>query len=402
MSTAIIPRLRHDAVVRPFDDRGSQPRYVIAIDGHHFVVTPTVAAVLDETRQLQVGEDDFGALAARLHRRLGRSPPCSDLARLLNDHVPRSLLEAGETPHAASPIALRRLLLSPRLLHPALDRASRLFSARVAAPLLAIALMLETCLAAREWGLAAAIPPAESLVCAFALTILGAFCHELGHLAACRRFGGAHGGIGVGVYWFMPAFYAEVHGAWLLPRIQRAVIDVGGVYFQALFVAGMTALHLCFPSVALASAIAWSHLLMLHTLNPILKFDGYWLLCDLSGAHNLHRDVRNIAARLLWRQWPTRREAALLAAFALIATLYFTYVLNLLGGTLGSTAGELRQVILLQSLDARALTNIVIRAALLAMLVAMSVGLAFLLSRAGAAVLAGPQASSLAPNGRPA
>jgi putative peptide zinc metalloprotease protein len=402
MSTTTIPRLRRDAVVRPFDDRSSQQRYVIAVDGHHFVVTPTVAAVLDETRLLRVGEDDLDTLSARVHRRLGKRIPCGDLARLLNQYVPRTLVEAGEIPSAASPIKLRRVLLSPRALRTVLDRASHLFSMRAAVPLLAGALALECCLAVRQWGLSMAPPTTESLACAFALTIAGAFCHELGHLAACRRFGGSHGGIGAGVYWFMPAFYAEVHGAWLLPRRQRAVVDAGGVYFQALFVAGMTASHLLVPSIALATAIAWSHLLMLHTLNPILKFDGYWLLCDLSGAHNLHRDVRDIALRLLERRWPSKREAALLFAFAIVAALYFTYMLNLLGESLGAATSELQQAAQLHPLDARALATVAARGTLLALLVAMSLGLAALMARAGASVFAGKQDSGDSPKRWPA
>ncbi len=70
------------------------------------------------------------------------------------------------------------------------------------------------------------------IVCAATLTALGIIVHEIGHLTACSRYGAQHGGIGIGIYWCMPVFYAEVNGAWMLPRLQRAVVDVGGLYFQ--------------------------------------------------------------------------------------------------------------------------------------------------------------------------
>ena len=62
MNTSSVPRLRQEAIVRPFDDRRQMQRYIIAIDGCHFVVTPTVAAVLEETRNLRIGEGDLKSL----------------------------------------------------------------------------------------------------------------------------------------------------------------------------------------------------------------------------------------------------------------------------------------------------------------------------------------------------
>jgi len=135
------------------------------------------------------------------------------------------------------------------------------------------------------------------------LTVLGVLVHELGHLAACVRYHASHGGIGVGLYWCVPVFFAEVHGAWLLARQQRAVVDAGGLYLQSVYLALLGATYLVSEAPAVLAAIVCSHYLMLHTLNPVLKYDGYWLLSDLTGVHNLHQSVRRIAAgacRALW------------------------------------------------------------------------------------------------------
>ena len=185
------------------------------------------------------------------------------------------------------------------------------------------------------------------------------------------------------MYWCLPAFYAEVHGAWLLPRMQRAAVDAGGVYFQAIFVGVLGACQLAWPTPALLCAIALSQFLMLHTLNPILKFDGYWLLCDLAGVHNLHRTLRHIARRVVRRDWPNRGELALLAAFMSIAAAYFTYLLLILGRNLAVAAAGVHSAIASIDGSAPATLALICKGALLALVAALALGIALLLARAG-------------------
>jgi putative peptide zinc metalloprotease protein len=194
-----------------------------------------------------------------------------------------------------------------------------------------------------------AMASAETAV-AVALTMLGVLVHELGHLGACVRYNASHGGVGIGLYWCVPVFFAEVHGAWRLARRQRAAVDVGGIYLQGAYVLLLGALYLATSAPAVLSAIVCSHFLMLHTLNPVLKYDGYWLLSDLTGTPNLHRHVRRLARRV-WsavhlphsEPLPTRNELALLGGFTTAAAVYFAYVLGLLGHNLASAAARLAE-----------------------------------------------------------
>ena len=70
MNTLAIPRLRDEVIVRPFDDGGTRLRYVVAVDGHHFVVTSAIAALLDETRNLGTDDGALDTLAQRVSQRL--------------------------------------------------------------------------------------------------------------------------------------------------------------------------------------------------------------------------------------------------------------------------------------------------------------------------------------------
>ena len=186
-----------------------------------------------------------------------------------------------------------------------------------------------------------------------------------------------------------PAFYAEVHGAWMLPRKQRAAVDAGGVYLQFVFAGALGAFHLASPSPALLSAIVLTHLLMLHTLNPVLKFDGYWLLSDLAGIHNLHRRIRDTARSILHGPGtrPTRAALGVLAAFIAIALLYFTYLLAVLGHNLGLTAAGFLFAAATADQSTSALLAAFGHGALLAFMLAMAIGVAVLLARSVGSVL---------------
>ena len=383
MSANTLPRLRDDAIVRPFDDRGPHRRYVVALDGHHFVVTPVVAVVLDESRRLQVGECDLAALSARVAARLGRKIPCDRIEALLLHHAPRRFFAAADArPHDESPVKLRRLLIRGERLNPLLQLLGRLFDARAAIVACTLIALIGACLALQLWQHGAVPASTSDHLIGFALTLIGIFIHELGHLAACHRFGGHHGGIGIGAYWFLPAFYAEVHGAWLLPRLQRAAVDVGGIYLQACFIALLALLYLAQPMPALLVAIVWSQFLMLHTLNPVLKFDGYWLLCDLAGVHNLHRTLGQLAQRVLAGNLPDSAELRLLSVFTLLACAYFTYVFAMLGNGVGSTIAALQAAWLAADGSLSSLARLAGHATLLVFMTVAAAGLAVLVARA--------------------
>jgi putative peptide zinc metalloprotease protein len=173
----------------------------------------------------------------------------------------------------------------------------------------------------------------------------------------------------------------------MLSRRQRAAVDAGGVYLQFLLAGVLGALYLVSEAPALLSAIMLTHVLMLHTLNPVLKFDGYWLLSDLAGIHNLHRRVRDAGRKLLRSAQLARNELALFAAFTLIALCYFAYLLAALGRNLGFAVASFLTATSAGDLSVAAALAAMGRGVLLALMAAMAFGVALLLARAGGAVL---------------
>lgn len=124
---------------------------------------------------------------------------------------------------------------------------------------------------------------------AYLIAIASVFFHELGHAAACRHYQCEHGDIGFSLYLIFPAFYVDLTRAWRLPKTERAIIDLGGAYFQMLTVLPIYLLFAATGRPYFAMPLYAIDVMVLFSLNPLLKFDGYWLLVDLTGLPNLQR-----------------------------------------------------------------------------------------------------------------
>lgn len=119
--------------------------------------------------------------------------------------------------------------------------------------------------------------------------------HEFGHAYACKRFGAPVPEMGVQMMMLTPCAYVDAGASWRLPRARhRIVVALGGMYVES-FVAGIAALvwagtgdglwhAIALNVVALASVVT-----VLFNLNPLMKFDGYYLFSDLVGVFNLQR-----------------------------------------------------------------------------------------------------------------
>jgi putative peptide zinc metalloprotease protein len=152
--------------------------------------------------------------------------------------------------------------------------------------------------------------------------------HELGHASACSRFGATPSDIGFAAYLIYPAFYSDVTSAWSLRRWQRVVVDLGGTYFHAVVAGIYAGLYLWTGWEPLRSAFFMIWVGALFSLNPIFKFDGYWVLADALGVTNLSRQptllLRHALTRLRGRPatalpWP----GWVLAALAIYAPATF-------------------------------------------------------------------------------
>src|SRR5581483_18027 len=93
-----------------------------------------------------------------------------------------------------------------------------------------------------------------------AMILASAAFHECGHVTACRYGGATPGVMGFGVYLVWPTFYSIVTDSYRLNRIGRLRTDLGGVYFNAVSIAGMSLVYLGTKAPWLLVAIVALHI----------------------------------------------------------------------------------------------------------------------------------------------
>jgi putative peptide zinc metalloprotease protein len=130
------------------------------------------------------------------------------------------------------------------------------------------------------------------LLMVLGLVILATALHEFGH-ATAARYGGAEPGVmGVGIYIVWPAFFTDVTDAYRLGRGGRLRVDLGGIYFNGVFVLLIAAAYFFTRFEPLLLLIVVQHFQALQQLLPFLRLDGYYILSDLVGVPDLFARIK--------------------------------------------------------------------------------------------------------------
>ncbi|MGH3846723.1 MAG: hypothetical protein ACRDS0_35680 [Pseudonocardiaceae bacterium] len=132
-----------------------------------------------------------------------------------------------------------------------------------------------------------------------AMVFAAAAFHECGHVSACRYGGARPGKMGLGLYLVWPALYSTVTDSYRLSRVGRLRTDLGGVYFNALFLAGMGGAYLNTGSPWLLAAIVLLHIETATQFVPVIRLDGYYILSDLIGVPDLFSWMGPVLASMI-------------------------------------------------------------------------------------------------------
>lgn len=159
--------------------------------------------------------------------------------------------------------------------------------------------------------------------------------HEFGHAYACRIFGGAVPEMGVILIAGAPCAYVDASAAWgFSSRSKRIVVSLAGMYVELALAAGAVFVW-TLTAPGLLNAIAYNTILLasvvtiLFNLNPLLRYDGYYVLCDLLEIPNLRArasaSLRRLGKRLILGIRETEVEGEprlILWSYGLLAALY--------------------------------------------------------------------------------
>ncbi len=128
--------------------------------------------------------------------------------------------------------------------------------------------------------------------------------HEFGHGLSCKYYGGECHEMGVMVLVFTPCLYCDVSDSWMLPsKWKRAAIGAAGMYVEVVLAAIATYLwwnshsgvfnQLCLDVMFVSSVST-----ILFNANPLLRYDGYYILSDILEIPNLRQKATTILGRL--------------------------------------------------------------------------------------------------------
>jgi putative peptide zinc metalloprotease protein len=207
---------------------------------------------------------------------------------------------------------LRMRLVDPdRFLADMMPLVGWMFS-RTYVCLLGATALLGLFLVSREWQ-AYVHGLADMLSLKGAVGIVAALCaskviHELGHGFAAKRLGCRVPAMGIAFLVMAPVLWTDVTDAWRLRRRRdRLLVDAAGMLAEISLASLATVLWAVLPDgparggMLVLSGSTWI-LTLLVNINPLMRFDGYYILSDLVDVPNL-QERGFMAARWRLREW---------------------------------------------------------------------------------------------------
>lgn len=317
--------LRSDLVIAPRHDR-SGPHYVVEDPRRRkfFRLGPAEYAVLAacDGRRTPAEAAAHAAPLLRSHALSGEEASAVTTWALSAGLALSAVVPAAQDTNAAkapwNPLCFRVTLGRPEWIVESLLPVARWAWGRGG---MAIWLLLWTTALLGLWGERSRIGlGVAELGVPGAMRLLASWCllkvlHELGHAATCRLFGGDVPHCGLLFLCGIPSPFVDVTSAWrIVNRRQRILVSLAGVYAES-FVAAAALIGWAWSSDYAGQPFAGSLAVVagistiVCNLNPLLRFDGYFVLSDWWGVPNLAAAGRAAVGRFVHRHFLGRSEA---------------------------------------------------------------------------------------------
>ncbi len=195
-------------------------------------------------------------------------------------------------------------------------------------------------------GFSNALDPANWVYIAVVWIVTKAI-HESGHGLICRRFGGQVPEFGVMMLVLFPAPYVDASACWAFPsRWKRMAVGAGGMIFELTVAAIASWVWLWavqsgraedpIAKLTYFTMVTASVTTVLFNANPLMRFDGYYILADLLEVPNMmQRSMKML--QYLWQKHvyrlrnltppsTQRGEAAILVVYGVGAMIYRVFL----------------------------------------------------------------------------
>ena len=167
----------------------------------------------------------------------------------------------------------------------------------------------------------------------YLLICIGCLFHEIGHVAACKKYGIKVTGCGIGIYLvFIQIFIKISPEIWLYPKKQRIVVDACGIYFHTVYCAFLSLLSIIFREFKLGYAITVTIWLIFMNINPIFRFDGHWIVSDIMDTGNIVKQAIKNFKRIIKKEiyLSLNKETLLIIfgiLFSIMNVMFFMFII---------------------------------------------------------------------------
>ncbi|MBF0454271.1 MAG: hypothetical protein HQL72_05555 [Magnetococcales bacterium] len=182
----------------------------------------------------------------------------------------------------------------------------------------------------------------DNLILLYVGMVLTKWIHEFGHAASCKHFGGEVHTAGVLFILFTPMPFVDATASWSFrSRWQRILVGSAGMMFE-LFIAALCAFAWVYSAPGILHTIAYNMMFtasvstLVFNANPLMKFDGYFILSDWLDIPNLQSraqaQLNYLAERFLFGVQGgrpagySRQEGSWLVAYGIGSAIYKVFL----------------------------------------------------------------------------
>ncbi len=177
------------------------------------------------------------------------------------------------------------------------------------------------------------------------------FLHELGHAMACKHYGRRVRKAGLMFYLGMPAFFVDSTDMWLEEKPHaRAVVSFAGpavnIIFAGLFCVIVAVIPSSDFSLGLYQIAYLNYFMALLNLNPLLEYDGYYILMEWLEIPNLRRESLSfIFNKLTGKSKKGSAFSREYKIYAIYGVLSLVFTVLMVGAALYIWNNELRKMV---------------------------------------------------------
>lgn len=296
-----LPQVREDILMQPFDASYNEQAYLLVIDSRHYEISHIIYEIILAIKEY----DTYEGVAEYLSQVKAITISHEAFEEIINNKlIPMGLFYKTKDDHKKQSKYLwlrfeffksswiKHFKPLSFLFQPAVFRCTLLCSCCILTALLVWFFSVEGFTIATDFHV-------DDLLIMFVLSMITSMIHEIGHMCALMKFELEPGNIGCAFYFHKPVLYSEVTNTWQLRKNERALVDIGGMYFETMILSIIAIISVFIGDGNLMISICLITIGMTFSLNPFLKWDGYWLFSDLIGIPNLHECMLKFYAEFL-------------------------------------------------------------------------------------------------------